>query len=445
MGGAKKVSWPIMAVVALVVLFMLFLTVPTHHEERFHSSEAKEEEANDIASKHPLGELHVLKLKTKQLRAYSHDIENHIDSISHITSNAGGNLLSHTESQTRDKDNEAVSVSGGLPKFRSAESRSRIVPLSPTVLIPAPKDKDVAATSKSSSSSSSSSSSLFGIPLISKNQAVVQSASLEYKDSKTKDKSGDSSSPWAQRLKRKLVCMNQGKGGVFLYHVRKAAGTSVRDLLEHYTKAKRVGLLESEGVSLDVRFLSHGGENNAQRTLGDNVDNIGDGALLSVLTLREPVARAMSMYWYEHVGWFDGVQKRTDKCKPLRKWVETWQDKDVAVGSLSTPASSGAGGASASAGDMIARAKDNDWKSNFMKKNPGSVYVEIENYYIKSLTGWQGNGSGSGKKCCGQSDFDHAKRVLEAFDVVLLTEWMADSTQIDAMNAIFPGRATIGM
>jgi len=34
-------------------------------------------------------------------------------------------------------------------------------------------------------------------------------------------------------------------------------------------------------------------------------------SLLSVITLRDPVDRILSLYWYEHVGWFDGIQVRT--------------------------------------------------------------------------------------------------------------------------------------
>jgi hypothetical protein len=205
---------------------------------------------------------------------------------------------------------------------------------------------------------------------------------------------------WSRGLLHKLACLRRGGGGVFLYHVRKAAGTSIRDVLEQACKRWHVSLFETEGLSLDAAFLSYGGSSGRAQ---------GAGALLSVTTLREPVQRAISMYWYEHVGWWDGIQKKTEKCHTLADWVATWRDSS-------------------------------EWKRNFMRKNPRSVYVEIENYYVKMLTGWTGEHVDGP---LGETHLLKAKRALDSFDVVLLTEWMEDATQIDALNALFPGRSTI--
>ena len=205
---------------------------------------------------------------------------------------------------------------------------------------------------------------------------------------------------WSRGLLHKLACLKKGCGGVFLYHVRKAAGTSIRDVLEQACKRWHVSLFETEGLSLDKAFLSYGGSSSKGPR---------GGALLSVTTLRDPVERAISMYWYEHVGWWDGIQKKTEKCHTLADWVATWRD-------------------------------NSEWKASFMLKNPRSVYVEIENYYVKMLTGW------TGEHVDGPLTEAHlvkAKKILDTFDVVLLTEWMEDATQIDALNALFPGRSTI--
>ncbi len=103
----------------------------------------------------------------------------------------------------------------------------------------------------------------------------------------------------------------------------------------------------------------------------------------------------------------------------------------------------------------------------FSRSNPYNVYVEIENYYIKSLIGWKATAPIGGDGAVTINDLpvarsragtsasaplegpvteqhlELAKRVLDAFDVVLLTEWLSASTTVDAMNALFPGRAVV--
>jgi len=158
-------------------------------------------------------------------------------------------------------------------------------------------------------------------------------------------------------------------------------------VLQHSTAQWRIPLYETEGLSLDPRFLT-------------------PKSLLSVLTIRDPVDRALSMYWYEHVGWYDGILHQPHKCKPLSKWVSAWRD-------------------------------GSDWKRRFISTNPRSVYVEIENYYVKMLIGW------TGSEAIGDAELEAAKAVLRHFDVVLVMEWMQDARQIDAMNALFPGRQAV--
>ena len=205
--------------------------------------------------------------------------------------------------------------------------------------------------------------------------------------SSTSSEADEDTVRWEQQLVRKLRCVSSHRGGIFLYHVRKAAGTSVKDVLQHASTNWRIPLYETEGLSLDPRFLE-------------------PRSLLSVLTIREPVDRALSMFWYEHVGWYDGILHQPHKCKTLAKWVEAWRD-------------------------------GSEWKRKFVSSNPRSVYVEIENYYIKMLIGWTGAGT------IGERELEQAKTVLRHFDVVLVMEWMQDARQIDAMNALFPGRQAV--
>ena len=37
----------------------------------------------------------------------------------------------------------------------------------------------------------------------------------------------------------------------------------------------------------------------------------------------------------------------------------------------------------------------------------------------------------------------HLLKVLESFDLVFLSDWMYDDTQVDSMNALFPVRQTV--
>ena len=59
------------------------------------------------------------------------------------------------------------------------------------------------------------------------------------------------------------------------------------------------------------------------------------------------------------------------------------------------------------------------WKRNFQAKNPSSVYVEVQNYFVKSLTGW----TLSDGPVTAQT-LEMAKHVLNQIDIVLLTEEM---------------------
>lgn len=194
---------------------------------------------------------------------------------------------------------------------------------------------------------------------------------------------------WTDGLMEKLRCLHGHNGGIYLYHARKAAGTTVREALTHIAHVWHIKLFETEGLSLDPDFLQV-------------------KALLTVTTLRDPVERILSLYWYEHVGWFDGILKETQKCKSLKVWVDAWRD-------------------------------GTDWKTNFMRKNPRNVYIEIENYYVKMLTGWVGPNPVT------EADLDKAKKILEKFDLVLIKEWMEDDSQLSALNAMFPGRTDLAL
>ena len=187
---------------------------------------------------------------------------------------------------------------------------------------------------------------------------------------------------WRTQLLSKLTRIRKPSslGGIFFYHMRKAAGTTVRDLLTAASDRWGTTFYESEGPSLNKVFL--------------------DQNLLLVTSLRDPIKRIYSLYWYEHVGWFDGVLHETEKCKSLMTWIEGWRD-------------------------------GSKWKDDFTLKNPGSVYIEVENYYVKALSGW------TGPSPVGELEYNMAVSALDRFDIVFVTEWMDETDQKEAMNTLF--------
>lgn len=192
---------------------------------------------------------------------------------------------------------------------------------------------------------------------------------------------------WFDKMKQNFLCIRNHNGCLYLYHTRKAAGTTLREILQPEALRLSIPLYETEGLSLKKDILSVSG-------------------MFSVTTLRDPVKRVLSLYWYEHVGWYDGILHETHKCKRLKDWVQAWSD-------------------------------GHPWKNSFMLKNPSNVYVEIENYYVKMLSDWKGPDKVT------RLDLEKAKTVLSAFDLVVIVEWIGDESQIEAINSIFPGRSNI--
>jgi hypothetical protein len=179
---------------------------------------------------------------------------------------------------------------------------------------------------------------------------------------------------WTARFLGPSLCEQLHRRNVFLLHMRKAAGTTIRNYLQGVTKKSRSRYLESEGISISAQF---------QHPLE---------GVTTVMSLRHPVERVFSMYWYEHVAWWNEIKHDMSKCSTMKNWVEAWRD-------------------------------GSSWKTNFLKKNPSSTYVEIENYYVKTLTGWKGPAKVT------RADLEEAKKVLERFDVVVIAEWLKNETQ----------------
>jgi hypothetical protein len=170
-----------------------------------------------------------------------------------------------------------------------------------------------------------------------------------------------------------------GINGIYLYHVRKAAGTSLRTFFQDLSYCMRISYFETEGKVLNSQLVSS--ESNV--------------SLLSVISFRNPIDRIKSLYWYEYVSWYYNVIKKPEKIHSFSEWINSWKDNA-------------------------------SHKSSILKKLPRNNYVEIENYYIKLLIGHSFDLSlekaGLSQRQITRNDLEKAKEVLEKFDFIFISE-----------------------
>ena len=194
-------------------------------------------------------------------------------------------------------------------------------------------------------------------------------AGLAFAGSGAAPAAGRREAAWGARLARKQRCLAAGAGGFYLYHARKAAGTTLRAALQEAARRHRVAYWETEGLSIDPMFL-------------------GLRSIITVVSVRDPIRRVLSMYWYEHVGWHDGILHDPAGLRTLRAWVDEWKD-------------------------------DSPWKRDFARRNPGNVYVEVQNYFTKALAGWNAAGAAAAVDAAALS---RARAALERFDAIFVVE-----------------------
>jgi hypothetical protein len=106
------------------------------------------------------------------------------------------------------------------------------------------------------------------------------------------------------------------------------------------------------------------------------------------------------------VSWWHGPKlgHNATRCRPIREWIDAWSD-------------------------------GSEFKKGVWKTDPASVFVEVENYYIKSLIGWNASVALSP---VGQKELDDAKSMLKRFDIVLLLENLRTAETRDYIKAAFP-------
>jgi hypothetical protein len=180
---------------------------------------------------------------------------------------------------------------------------------------------------------------------------------------------------WLTEFYAPSQCSENSRRTVYFFHHRKAAGTTLRMYFRIVHKAK---YLESEGVSLPRSFKRQAG-------------------IVTVTSLRDPIDRIVSLYWYEHVAWWLDVKKNVSMCLDLPTWLASWSD-------------------------------ESPWKISLTKNFPGNSYVEVSNYYVKSLSGW------TGEAAVTELDLEVAKQKLDEFDIVLITDWLYNTSTQDLLK-----------
>jgi hypothetical protein len=188
---------------------------------------------------------------------------------------------------------------------------------------------------------------------------------------------------WSDRILHKLICFKASTTAIYLYHVRKAAGTTIRDFFHLLARKQRVPFFETEGIVVNPSLL-----------------HIKE--LLTLISFRDPIERIISLYWYEHVAWYYSVVKKHDKLKTLSEWINGWKD-----------------------GSPL--------KTTIQKKFPTNNYVEIENYYTKLLIGYQYdiNKESFEQRKLTKDDLEKAKEMLRQFDLIFISEWINDKQHIE--------------
>lgn len=196
----------------------------------------------------------------------------------------------------------------------------------------------------------------------------------------------DATSHWLVKYTKKIDCVKFEHLGVFyMYHARKTAGSSLSSVVEKVSRLLRLKFLSTEGVVVDNCAFAED--------------------VISFIVIRNPIERIFSLYWYEHVDFYYNIKNQPFKTKSFKVWMEAWLDGST-------------------------------WKREISNKYSYENYVEIENYYIKTLIGWKGDEN----RTININDYRKACCILERhFDVIFLTEWLEHRNQSLLLDRIHPG------
>jgi len=197
-----------------------------------------------------------------------------------------------------------------------------------------------------------------------------------------------------QEMARAQACFRQDKGYAYLLHMRKAGGTTLRGYLSALVEKVRDHLIYvSEGPTFNVSCFQDQGE------------------MVTLTSLRHPMARILSSYWYE--GRYDSSPPPLEPSTSRVMAAAVFNETEVKA---TLPASFSA---------WIRFVRRNDYIRG-ARASARRVWNCVNSYYIQTLTNRYRR---STYNDVGRQDFELAKRVLASFDVILITEWMGWTNQ----------------
>lgn len=191
-------------------------------------------------------------------------------------------------------------------------------------------------------------------------------------------------------MTRSRACLSQGEGYLYLLHMRKAGGSSMRRYMDDLLKVKpNYHLYVTEGDSFNVSCFHDQGE------------------MVMLTTMRHPISRILSSYWFEGINGKSRIKKKPE------------------------PGIADEGGVRLSFSEWVSELRDQYHNLNGEMKRK-RVWVSVDNYYIRTLTSRYRDPLAP----ITRKDFELAKRVLSAFDAIVITEWMRWDNQTSYINSI---------
>lgn len=205
-----------------------------------------------------------------------------------------------------------------------------------------------------------------------------------------------------EEMKKDVQCLHHGKSFFHFYHMRKAGGSSIRQLLIDMMKTDStpypIHVSHTEGLTFNISCFDH-------------------GPRVYLTSLREPVDRIVSSYLYE------GRQSRME-ARMFPAYTIPSKYKDFAFKSGTVPKERNITFRGWVDESMARYAED-----PFAFKTD-HIWMDVDNYFLKTLT----NRYRDVTQPLNAQDLELGKAILDSFDILLIVEWMDQKDQEAYLN-----------